>query len=62
MWFGVAPRTDIEKKCALKKIKLRAQNVITILGSIVNIIGGWGLYDHSMGTRTFYSIMNNIVI
>ena len=36
MWYGVAPRMgDMD----LKKIKLRAQSMIIMLYSIVNIIG-----------------------
>ena len=39
MWFGVAPRTDTEVDMCLKQIGLLAENMITILGSIVNIMG-----------------------
>jgi hypothetical protein len=44
LWFGVPPRTDTKETY----FGLRAQNMITILGSIMNIIiGGKGdLYDH----------------
>ena len=38
MWFGVAPRIDTKKMC-LKGIRLRAQNMITILGLIVHKTG-----------------------
>ena len=37
-WLGVAPRTDTKKTC-LKEIGLHAQNMISILGSIVSMIG-----------------------
>jgi hypothetical protein len=36
--FGVAPRMDIKKTC-LQEIGLRAQNMITFLGSVVNLFG-----------------------
>ena len=36
--LDVAPRTDTKKMC-LKEIGLHAQNMITILDSIVNVIG-----------------------
>ena len=38
MWLRVDVSTDTKKD-----IGLRAQNFLTPLGSIVNIIGGWGL-------------------
>ena len=58
MWFGVATRTDI-KNMSLKDIGLHAQNMITFVISIVNIIfflggGGEGLYGHLMSMRIFY--------
>ena len=40
-----------------KEIGLNAQNVISILGSIVNMIGG-DLYENLMNTRIFTLIMN----
>ena len=40
MWLGVAPRMDAKKDLCLKEIGLCAQNMITILSSIVNMIGG----------------------
>jgi hypothetical protein len=57
-WLGVPPRTDTKKMC-LKEIGLCVQNMITALGSIVNIIGG-DLYDHLMSTINFTLIMNKI--
>ena len=39
IWLGVAPTTDAKKTCS-KEIGLCAQNMTTILGSIVNIIVG----------------------
>ena len=37
VWLGVS--TDIKKAGVLKEIGLHAQKLLTILGSIVNIIG-----------------------
>jgi hypothetical protein len=59
MWLSVAPRTDT-KKIYLKVTRLHAQNMITILGSIVNIIG-W-TYDHLTSMRMLTLIMNKIFI
>ena len=52
MWLDVDLRTDTKKTClsknghqkdmSLKEIRLRAQNMLTILGSKVNMI--WGTY------------------
>ena len=39
MWFGVARKMDAKVTC-FEKIELRAQNMNTILDSMVNIIGG----------------------
>lgn len=38
MWLGVAPRMPT-KKTQLKEVGLRTQNLIIIVGTIVNIIG-----------------------
>ena len=46
-------KTDV----CLKDIELHAQNILTILGSIVNRIRG-DLYDHLMSTGIFTLIMN----
>ena len=46
MWLDLAPRTDTKKTCVKKEIGLRAQNMITILSSIVNLIGGTSLTMH----------------
>ena len=45
----------------LKEIGLHAQNMLSILGSMVNMIGE-DLYDHLMSTRIFILIMNMIFI
>ena len=52
MWFGAAPRTDTKQTVYLNKIELRAEVMITIQSSIVNIIG-CDLYDHFMSMRIF---------
>ena len=51
---------DIKKMCA-QEIELRTQNMLTILGSIVNIISG-GIYDNLISTRIFTLIMNEMFI
>ena len=48
---------DYEKNLWWKEVGLNAPNVITILGSIVNIIGRGGLHDHLMRTRIFTLMM-----
>ena len=53
MWLQV----QIPKDMRLKKIGVHAQNMITILVSIVNIIEE-DLYDHLMSTRISLLIMN----
>ena len=40
MWFGAAPRMDVKKTHAYKKIALCGHNMIIILSLIVNIIEG----------------------
>ena len=64
MWFGVAPITDTKKgMMCLKEIEIRAQNMITILGTIVNITNWGDLYDdHLMNTKTFTLITSKIFI
>ena len=39
MWVGVDLRMDTTKHM-LKRIDLHAQNMLTILGSIINMMGG----------------------
>ena len=46
---------------SLKEIGMCAQNVITFLGSIVNIIEG-DLYGHLMSTRVFTFIKNQMFV
>ena len=50
----VAPR-NIHNTCtSSNEIGLHAQNMITITGSVVNIINQGDLYDHYTITRTFH--------
>ena len=51
-----------QKDTCLKEIGLHAQNMTTILGSIVNIIGGRDRYDHLMSTKTFNMLIKEISI
>ena len=57
-WFNVTPffLNDI----CLKEIGQRAQDTITILGSIINIVTWETLYDHLMSTRIFTLILIKI--
>ena len=47
MWLGVDLRTGT-KKHVFKRYELRAQTMLTIPGSVVNMIGGpiWPLNEH----------------
>ena len=58
-WCGSKNRYQKDK--CLQEIALHAQNMITILVSIVNIIGG-DLYDHFISMRIFALMMNKILI
>ena len=62
-WYG--SKNKCKKDMCLNEIGLRAQNMITSLGSIVNIFGregGGDLYDHLVSTRIFTLIMDKIFI
>ena len=63
VWVRVGLRMDTKKASCSKEIGLCAQNMLTFLGSIVNMVGsGWGeLYDYLMSTKIFSLIMNKIV-
>jgi hypothetical protein len=37
LWFGVAPRMDIKKTCVEKYWSVCVQNIMTVLGSTINI-------------------------
>ena len=66
MWFGVAPRMDTKRKrkkgMCLKEIGLRAQNLITILSSIVNMIGGTYMITYKAHKETLTLIMNKTFV
>ena len=49
VWSGVDLRTDLKKDMCLKDIELRAQNMLTNLGSIFSMIGGpiWPFNAHN---------------
>ena len=51
-----------QKGMCLKEIGLHAQNMLTILSLIVNIIDGIHIYDHVTKTRIFTLIMYNIFV
>ena len=61
VWCGFKNRYQ-EDMCS-KHIGLCAQNMITIVGSIININGvEEDLYDHLMSTKIFPLIMNKIFV
>jgi len=63
MWLGVNLRTDTKKTCIFRRIRLRAQNMPTILGSKAKSLrGGGNLYDHLMSTQILTFLMNKIFI
>ena len=62
MWLGVDPNNGHQNNIiCFEEIRLRAQNLLTILGSIVNIIGG-ALYDHLKRKKIFALMINKIFI
>ena len=52
-------RNGYQKNMCLNEIRLRAQNMITVRGSIAHIIEG-NPYDHLMSMKIFTLIMNKI--
>jgi hypothetical protein len=56
-WYvvGVIVRTDTKKDMCLKEIGLRAQYMITILGSTFNMIGV--IFEHVMNTRIIFTLV-----
>ena len=62
-WYVVrcGSKNIYQKDTCLKEIRLLAQNIITILGSIANIIGG-DLYDHLTNTRILTLVIDKILI
>ena len=61
MWLGVNVRMDTKKDMCSKEIGLRAQDMLTIPGSVVNMIAA-DPYDHLMSRRVFTLIMNKMLI
>ena len=59
VWCG--SKNKYQKDTCLKEIGLHAQNMITIVASIIDLLGG-NLYDHSMSTRIFTLILNKIYV
>ena len=53
-------KNGFQKDMCLKEIELRAQNMLPVLESVVNIIEG-DMYDHLTSTKIFM-IMNEIFI
>lgn len=53
--LGVRSKDGCQKDVCLKEIGLRAENVMTVLSSMINMIRGWGkdLYDCVMSMRSF---------
>ena len=43
-WLIMDLKTHTNKICVPNEIGLRAQNLLTIMGSMVNMIGGGGTY------------------
>lgn len=60
MWLGQAPKTNTKRDTWLKEIRLHAENVITNLGSTMNVIRERGLYDHLMTTRISTLTINKV--
>jgi hypothetical protein len=60
MWFGVDPRTNINMTCVYKQLNYVFKILLTILSSILNIIGGeGGLHEHLMNTKIFTLVKIN---
>ena len=57
MWLDVDRRTDTKEMCVQERIGLHAQQMLTIVGSIVNMIRG-NLHDHLTSMRIFTLISN----
>ena len=56
-----ASKNGYQRDMRLKEIRLHARNMITILSSIVSIVG-WKLYDHLMSTKMLNLMMNKMFI
>lgn len=59
MWLDVDLRTDTKEMCVQERIELHAQQLLTIIGSIVNMIRG-NLHGHLTSMRIFTLISNKI--
>ena len=53
MWLGVDLKADAKKEMSSQEIGFHAQNMLSIWGSILNIIGGT-YYNHLMSTGYIY--------
>ena len=62
-WYMLRYKSNNEhqKEMCYKQNGLRVQNLVTILGSIVNMIEG-DQHDHLMSTRSFTLIVNRLVL
>ena len=60
MWLAWL-QEQIPKDMHVKEIRLHAENVLTILASIINIVGR-DLYGHFTITKIFTLIMNKIFL
>jgi hypothetical protein len=58
-WKFGGSKNENQKNTCLKEDGLHAQNTITIIGSIIHIMGG-DLYDHSMCTIIFILIVYKV--
>ena len=59
VWSDVDLRTDTKKTCVLIEIGLHALSMLTILNSMVNVVGG-DIYDQFLRERIFTLIMSKI--
>ena len=61
-WYVIrfSSKNKYQKDMCLKESELHAQNMITILGSIVSIMGY--VHDHLMSIRIFTLMTNKICI
>jgi hypothetical protein len=61
VWLGTDPKMGIKKEMLTKVIGRRANDLLTNINLIVNIMGGTGnVYDHLMSMRIFTLISNKI--
>ena len=55
-------RTNAKKTCVLKEIGIHIQNMLTILTSTINMIGGGDVYNHLMSRKIFTLMRNKLFI